>query len=38
MVPAMIFIDRNGNQVEKTETFFTKEQLESKLKNLLSTS
>jgi hypothetical protein len=35
-VPAMVYIDRNGNKVEMTETLLTKDQLEPKLQNLLS--
>lgn len=37
-VPAMVYIDRDGNRVDLTEQLLTKEQLETKLKNLLSTS
>ncbi len=37
-VPAMIYIDRHGNQVDMTERFLTKEELEKKLKDLIAIS
>lgn len=37
-VPAMLFISPSGKQVEKTEQFFTKEELQSRMENLLKQS
>ena len=35
-IPAMLFIDENGNKVEVTETILQKPELKQKLDNLLA--